>query len=715
MTTTIPTMQDEITQGLRLHQGGDLSGAARHYEAALARDPDDADASCLLGMVHHAQGRPVEAVRWIQRAAAARPEVPAYHASLGLAFQSLGRPAEAAEAFARVLVMSPDDAAAHANRGVVVRSLGDRQVALSHFRRAVELDPRLAQARTNLGELLLEFGRAEEALPHCQAALALDPRLVEAHLNLGNVLLALGRTREATGSYFQAYRLDDGRAQSAAGLGLAAVRRGDWNDAIGWFRRAVALDPQSVEFLRYLAEAASMLALYPEVQSCCERILALDPDQAVAHNALAYILQTSNRYDEAREHFQAAIRLQPDFAIAHFNLGVLHEDLGDLETAESLYRRALERDPSYVTALARLAALARGSLPQADLDAIDHHLGRPQLLGQDMANLLFALALVRDERGEFSQAAACLERANALALEELGHRGRLYDADTHRRFVEGVISAFTPGLFERLAGSGLETTRPVFIIGLPRSGTTLIEQVLASHPDAHGAGEVPFSRWSFEALPELTGQGGDPLGAVSLLDSDDIRELARRHDQRLHGLDGGRSRRVISKMPEDYFYLGLIALLFPRAVVIHCRRDLRDVALSCWFTNFKEVAWANDQDHIASRIKAYGSLMDHWRGVLPSGFAMHEVDYEEAVADLEGVSRRLLAAIELEWDPACLEFHRTRRPVKTASQIQVRRPIYAGSVGRWRHYRSELAGLFEKLGHPAETLNDPRVSTGLDM
>ena len=714
MTTTIPTMQAEIAQGLRLHQAGDLTGAARLYEAALERDPRDADASCLLGMVHQARGRPGEAVEWIRRAVEARPEVPAYHASLGLAFQSLGRSAEAAEAFARVIAMNPDDAAAHANRGVVVRSLGDRDGAMAHFRRAVELDPRLAQARTNLGELLLELGRADEALPHCQAAVALEPRLVEAHLNLGNVLLALGRTPEATASYFQAFRLDEGRAQTSTGLGLAAVRRGDWNDAIGWFRRAVALEPDSIVSLRYLAEAAGMLALYPEVQSCCERILAIDPDQAVAHNALAYLLQTANRHDEAREHFRAAIRLQPDFAIAHFNLGGLHEEQGDLAAAEASYRRALDRDPSYATALARLAALLRGSLPQADLDTFEGHLGRPQLPGLDRANLLFALALVRDERGEYPEAAACLERANALGLEEFRRRGHPYDPAAHGRFVEGIIRAFTPGLFGRLAGSGLETTRPVFIIGLPRSGTTLIEQVLASHPEVHGAGEVPFSRWIFEALPKVTGNECDPLEAVSLLDDEIIRELARRHDQRLHDLDGGRSRRVISKMPEDYFYLGLIALLFPRAVVIHCRRDLRDIALSCWFTNFKEVPWAHDQDHIASRIETYGSLMDHWRGVLPSGFSMHQVDYEEAVANLEGVSRRLLEAIELDWHPDCLEFHRTRRPVKTASQVQVRRPIYGGSVGRWKLYQSELAGLFAKLGHHAVTPGDHRESMERD-
>jgi tetratricopeptide (TPR) repeat protein len=697
VTTTIPTSQGEIAQGLRLHQAGDLPGAARRYEAALAADPHDADASCLLGIVHHAQGRPEQAVELIGRAVATRPDVPAYHASLGLALQSLGRSTEAAGAFARVLALNPDDPAAHTNRGVVVRALGDRDAALTHLRRAVELDPRLVQARANLGELLLELGRPDEALPHCQAAVAIEPGLVEAHVSLGNVLLALGRIPEATASYFQAYRLDEQRPQTAASLGLAAVRRGAVNEAIGWFRRAVELAPDSVEFLRYLAEAAGVLELYPEVQSCCERILAIDPGQAVAHNAVAWILQGSGRYDEAREHLGAAIQLQPDFATARFNLGVLHEDLGELAEAEALYRSTLLCDPTHATALARLAALLGGSLPEADIEGVHRRLADPQLVARDRANLLFALALVHDGRGEYPEAAACLERANSLAFDELARSGRGYPPEEHRRFVDRLMSAFNPSLFDRLAGSGLEASRPVFIIGMPRSGTTLIEQVLASHPDVHGAGEVAFARWALEALPELLRHSGDAVGAVPLLDAPTVRELARRHDQRFRELDGGRARRVVSKMPEDYLYLGLIALMFPRALVIHCRRDARDVALSCWFTNFTEVRWANDQDHIASRYEDYRRLMDHWRQVLPSSFALHEIDYEDAVADLESVARQLLSAMELDWTPACLEFHRTRRPVKTASQIQVRKPIYRGSVGRWKLYQNELAGLFAKV------------------
>jgi hypothetical protein len=179
------------------------------------------------------------------------------------------------------------------------------------------------------------------------------------------------------------------------------------------------------------------------------------------------------------------------------------------------------------------------------------------------------------------------------------------------------------------------------------------------------------------------------------LDSSAVRRLAEQHLEALSRLDEGQAERIVDKMPDNYMYVGLLAALFPQATFIHCRRDLRDVAVSCWMTDFRSIRWANDPEHIASRFQQYRRLTDHWRSVLP--VPIHEVDYADAVADLEGVARRLLTACGLDWEPACLDFHRTRRPIRTASLVQVRQPIYQKSVARWKHYESELANLFELL------------------
>ena len=285
---------------------------------------------------------------------------------------------------------------------------------------------------------------------------------------------------------------------------------------------------------------------------------------------------------------------------------------------------------------------------------------------------------------------------------ELARGRREYSPADHERFVEGMQRAFDSNVYARTAGAGLPTRQPVFVFGLPRSGTTLIEQVLASHSRICGAGELRLGRQSFEAIPGLLGCSESSFDCVPHgLDPAALRGLAERHEEQLQALAGSQAERIVDKMPDNYMYLGLLAALFPQAVFIHCRRDLRDVAVSCWMTDFSSIRWANTPEHIASRFGHYRRLMDHWRAVLPA--PIHEVDYEETVADLEGVARRLLAACGQEWNPACLEFHRTNRPVRTASVAQVRQPVYKQSVARWKNYERELADLFAAPYSPTKS------------
>jgi tetratricopeptide (TPR) repeat protein len=694
LTTAGGRTQAQVAEGVRLHRAGDLEGAVRHFEAALERDSGDTDALCLLGLVRQQQGRAAEAVGLIERAASARPDVPAYHANLGMAYRALNRPAESARAFARVLELCPADADSHLNWGDTLLAMGERGAALEHLRRAVELDPQSGEARLRLGALLLKLDRPKDALSHCQAAVRLRPELVDAQLALGRAWLVLGRDAEARDSYLRALRLDPNRGPAAAGMGIAAFRLRRREEALAWLRKAVELEPDSVESLRYLAEAASAYGYRDDVRRCCDRILAIDPNDASAHNTLGWFAQAEGRSEDARTHYLRAIRLDPGLAKAHYNLGVLHEQSDEKDEAEARYRMALRCDRSQGSALARIAAIRRGTLADDDLRAIYRLVDDPGLLPAHRLKLLFGVAEVHDARGECGQAAAWLAQANALGRDLLRQRGDPYIPEEHRRILEGFARAFTPALFDRLAGAGLGTPRPVFIVGMPRSGTTLIEQILASHPEVHGAGEITLVRQSLEEVPAVMSWPGRTLEGIKRLRPEHVAELARRHEGRLREIDGDRSARIVNKRPENYFYLGLIALMFPRAVVIHCRRDPRDVALSCWSADFAEVRWAYQFDHIATRITEYRRLMDYWRTALPGTFAVHEVDYEETVDDLEGVSRRLIAALGLEWDGACLEFHKTHRAVQSASLHQVRQPIYRSSVGRWKRYEKELAELF---------------------
>ncbi len=314
--------------------------------------------------------------------------------------------------------------------------------------------------------------------------------------------------------------------------------------------------------------------------------------------------------------------------------------------------------------------------------------------------LLYGLAQVLDAQGEYAGAADCLAQANAMAQDQRRLAGRKYNPASYSELVDRIIAGFTPALFERLRGAGDETHLPVFIFGMPRSGTTLVEQVLASHSKVYGAGELRVARDVFESVPSVMGRSDEMLPCLADLDATMVSKLSQRHLDALQAILKSSSideqpLRIVDKMPDNYLYVGFLRILFPRAVFIHVRRDLRDVAVSCWMTSFRNIRWADDPENLGMRCRDYRRLMRHWENALPA--RMHEVVYERLVDDFETEAPRLLAACGLDWEPACGKFHETSRPVRTASVIQVRQPLYRKAVQRWKHYEQPLAELFARL------------------
>ena len=484
-------------------------------------------------------------------------------------------------------------------------------------------------------------------------------------------------------------------AAAHANQGLLLLQQSRVEEALRLLVRAVGLDPDRPVYWQHLAEVYGGLEQYHAAIQCWKRVLALtSEDRASLHLALGQALEEANRLDEAAEHYQIAATLEPASAAARVHLGVLDQARGKFAQAEASYRAAIQLEPAYDPAHARLAMLLSGALPAADLEALTERLSEQGTDTERRVGLLFAMAQVLDARGEYPRAARYFREANALNLTlARGHR-RFRPAEQERS-VDDLIRAFNPEFFARIAGAGLDTRQLVFIIGLPRSGTTLLEQVLASHPRVHGAGELLLGRRVYESLPHMLQSSASTEECVALLQPATIRRLAHSYSLRLRALTGVCADRVVDKKPENYFYLGLLAAMFPGATIIHCRRTLRDVALSCWMAHFRSVVWASDPGHIAVNFRSYLRIMDHWRAVLPA--TIHEVDYEETVSDLEAVARRLLAVLGLDWDPGCLDFHRSIRPVRTASNIQVRQPLHRRSIARWKHYEHELADLFAAL------------------
>jgi Sulfotransferase family len=311
---------------------------------------------------------------------------------------------------------------------------------------------------------------------------------------------------------------------------------------------------------------------------------------------------------------------------------------------------------------------------------------------KERVHLYFTLGRSYDKSGAFDRAFELLSTANALERERWS-----YDVEVEEQYVEQIIETVDVELLDRLSGSGHESTTPIFIVGMPRSGTTLVEQILSSHSGAYGAGELDaVSRVAGAILVMTPDRAGYPSGLMQL-DSRDLDELGRLYVSSVSKL-APWAARITDKMPANFRYAGLIHLMLPRARIIHCRRDPADTCLSCYSTHFGgSLRWSYDLRDLGRYYRSYARVMAHWRRVLPPG-RMLEVRYEDVIADLEGQARRLVEHCGLEWEDACLAFHENRRPVHTASIAQVRRPLYASSVGRWRHYEKHLGPFFDALG-----------------
>jgi tetratricopeptide (TPR) repeat protein len=679
------------------------------------------DDPTVVAQTLYFEGRAAEAEGLFRKVLAERPDDVDAIESLGVLVLQQGRAAEAVSLFTRGMELRPDTPRLRANLGEALRTIGRLDEALVHLRRATELDPEFAQAWNSLGLLAHARRHYDYAETACREALRLRPNFAAAHVNLANALLGRGRPAEAAEALRQALRIEPHHGVALMNLArvLAETRRGDTDDeaeALG--RRAVALMPHLPYAMVNLGQVLRLRGRDEQARAWIERArdLASGPARPPGQtgppptgsagdaHARGLVCLKDGRLDEAETHFRTALRADPTLAASWLSLARVQEERGELESACQSARSALAVRPGLAEAYALLASILGRDLPDAEVRAMEALLDDSEVTAESRARLRFGLARVLDQRGRFAEAAAHCEVANALQSAAKGALGLAYDHEANSRFIRRTTEAFTADFLAARRDWGEPDPRPVFIVGLPRSGTTLTEQVLASHPAIHGAGELHEVSRVFRSLPEFGGQAAlDPFEALDRLTLESTRAAARSFIERLDELAPRPAQRVVDKQPDNFTHLGLIALLWPAARVIVCRRDLRDVAVSCWQMGLATTPWSNDWEHIARRFAQHRQLLEHWERIRPLPWL--DVAYEDLVADLEGQARRMIAYLGLEWDPACLEFHANRRPVRTPSLVQVRQPLHTRSVGRWRNYRPFLEPLLAacaRLGVPID-------------
>lgn len=504
------------------------------------------------------------------------------------------------------------------------------------------------------------------------------------------------KQRRAKGAQKQA----PGKQQVIAALRQAdaLLAQGRFDDAAKMFANILRADPSNATALFNLGTLHHQRGRLKEAENCFRRILQTNPADADALMALAFVLLDGGDMDAARPLAVKAIEIAPTARLLS-KAGILEREMGDLKAAEELFARAIDKDPADISAFYALCAARKFSADDKVLkDFLSRDLNSPALSLDDRIKLRFALGKACLDTGDADASFAHYAEGNRLKKSTY----KVFTIEKLEQYIDSIIELFTEETVKKHKGAGHASARPVFIVGMPRSGSTLTDQILSSHPDVAGLGEVACFRQSVPAFRNTEvadyfspGTPSITAGLMEQLSNEMLRGVAKKYLS-LTDTFASDAPVLTDKMLFNYLWIGLIRLALPKAKIIHCTRDPADMGLSIWRLLFREnMPWAYDLAEIGRYYKAYRKLMAHWEKLFPGDIL--EVAYEDLVAKQEEQSRRLLAFCNLEWDDRCLSFHETERQVRTASAAQVRQPIYGDSVKRWKKYEKYLAPLLENL------------------
>ncbi len=648
-----------LQTGLEHHQSGRLHEAESIYLSILKEQPQNPDALHLMGVMAHQVGKNEIAIDLFEKAIRANPNEPDFYNNSGEAFRALKKYDQAIACYKQAIEINPGFAGAYNNFGNVLKEMGKYEDAIERYQQAIVVAPDFPIPYNNLGIVLKDLGRHSEAISRYEQALTLLPDYAEAHSNLGNVYLELERQEDAIIHYKKALAIMPGYAEAHSNMGNALRSLGRQTESIKHYEQAISLRPDFAMAQYNMGIALDELGRPEDAISCYERAIAINTDYAEAYNNLGFSLQELGRREEAIKNYEKALALKPDYAAAHLHLSMI--------------------------------------IPrQEQIPAIENLLNSPLLSKTDATHYHFALGNIYNGNEMFDKAFEHFSQANQLKRKNLN-----YDAKIYSDYVDELIKTYTNDHLAKTANFGSDSNLPVFIIGMPRSGTTLVEQILSSHSEVYGAGELSAIRRIEKALAKKLGSLSTYPGCMSMCDEAITTQFSEEYLQEIISYSPN-ALRITDKNPGNFHRIGLIKTLFPNARIIHCRRNVLDTCTSIFFNKFVEGnEYSFDLKELGQYYLDYEKLMEHWIKLFPRDILT--VQYEELVRKQEEVSRELVQHIGLDWDDNCIDFHLNKRAVRTASSVQVRQPIYTRSIERWKHYEKQLAPLMEVLNYDASS------------
>ncbi len=583
---------------------------------------------------------------------------------LAVLLQQSGKTKAALHFMRRALKINADNPVINSNQAEIFRLQGNYEAAETYANKALELNPDLIDPLVILGSISQEKQNYAKAANYYAAALNLTPNDITVRNELGNVFSAQERFREAADQYQLALEQNNQFDDCRINLADTLISLGEAELAISHYQILLRRQPDNIALLLKLAR--SLISLQSiAARAILVHALKLDKNNAEIHFWLGVYEQTMGAFEQAGGHFKTAIALNPDYYDPWYRLSL---DKGFTPTDEQL----------------RLLKTTFGRLQSADTN-------NPELI-----TLGFSLGRFHEQRSDFD---------NAFKYYQVGNRIKTaqqpFDKQQHDVQIDNIIKIFDSEFFDQRQGWGNQANLPIFIVGMPRSGTTLVEQIISLHPSVHGGGELQLMlKLAADLKPDDENTASSHAQRIAILKQSEVTILSDRYLQQLQALNP-QSQYISDKMPGNYFRLGVIFLLFPNAKIIHCQRDAMDTCWSCYQQNFESgLAFTNNLESLGHAYLGYQRLMRHWHQVSPRRII--DIKYETLLQNPESESRRLLDHCGLDWQPEVLNFHQQQRPVSTASLWQVRQPLYQSSIGRWRAYERYLQPLREILNSDFE-------------
>lgn len=689
---------EQMTEGKAIALAGELFSRKRYGQAAnvcrqvLRHNAKNADAHNILGVCLDAMGKTREGVAAIKRAITLAPTASSYRANLGEVLRIRGDLASAIIELIEAVRLDPRNAEAHNNLGIVRYEKKEYDQAVASYRQALSINPRFPEAYNNLGNSLRMVSDLEGAQQAYEKALAQREVYPEAYNNLGTLLREQGKDDQAEHALRKAIAQHPNYVD--AYHNLAAIYHAEDKDveALRLMADVLAFAPRNAKCLVLTAKIQTRRGNHAAAEAACRIVLEDDPHSCLALTALGMIMHETDRFDDAIRLLEEALKHDPNDAEAINFYGVALKSVGRLDEARSQILKAIAHNEKMYGAYANLNDLVDFAEEDALFATIEGLMNvEEDKEAKRLLPLHYAYAKALDDRKNHEKALD-----HYIAGGQMKRTLVQYAEEDTFKFFADIKAGFPKEIFENRPFAGNSDARPVFIVGMPRSGSTLVEQIVSAHPAVFGAGEVKYLSKALNGLRDRFPSFSRFPQILTEMSDDHFDIVAQRYLEEISPASSG-SMKITDKLLTNYYFVGLINLIFPNAKIINTLRDPVDTCLSAFTKLFKDdMPHSYDLGEIGRYYKQYEALMEHWRSVLPPGVMM-TVQYEDVVQNTEAAAKQILEFVGLPWDDVCLEFHKSNRPVKTASVTQVRKPIYTTSMKRWHKYGAGLAPLLAAL------------------